>query len=331
MKYFLLLFFIAFNSFGQVSHKDLYRKAFEEQMAMLQGKKPMDFKRAVWVVENAYYKNTLDYNTFCNDITNIGKVLKSMIYQRGIQKYKTAGNWAAFSFMSDSIPQNNFKPYLYDFDDFFGRKDGSKLFITKLLRTKQGTCNSLPILYKLLCNEIGYEAFLAVAPNHLYIKHHDDKGQWINLEMTSKGFPRDQWIIKSMGISLASIKSGAYMSPLTKKEEIGFCLVFLANTYRFHFGYDDFLLELSEKGLKYYPKSLELRMVKANSMWKKFEDEEKKGFPKPEVAKYWGYKYKALNAEMDSLGYQEMPKDAYNAWLASIEKEKEKRKKMTKK
>jgi hypothetical protein len=324
----LFLIIISFNSFAQTEaeHKAMFRQAFEEQKAMLEGKKPLDFKRAVWVTENAFHKNKLDYQQFCSQIAEIGKKLKSMIKQRGFEKYPTAGNWAAFSYMSDSIPQNNFKPYVYDFDDFWGRKDGSKHFVTKLLNTKQGNCSSLPKLYKLLCAEIGYPSFLVPAPSHLYIKHKDDNGKWTNLELTSKGFPRDEWLVKSLGVSLASIKTGAYMTHLKGKEEIAYCIINLGNAYNFYFGYDDFCLEMDNTGLKYYPQSIELRMGKSNTLLTLYRNEKAKGFPDKDLSTNIWSKYKIANIEIDSLGYQEMPKDAYETWLASVEKARLERK-----
>ena len=114
--------------------KQSYFSAFQEQSAMLSGKKPISFKRSVFLTENAYYGDKLNYQSFCRDISNIAVQLRAMINQRGIAKYKTAGNWAAFTFMTDTIAANNFKPFTYDFDDFTGSKDWSKMFVTKLIR-----------------------------------------------------------------------------------------------------------------------------------------------------------------------------------------------------
>ncbi len=55
---------------------------------MLKGQKPIDFKRAVFVTENAYYKGTLNYQTFCNSISATGQQLKALIKQRGLESLK---------------------------------------------------------------------------------------------------------------------------------------------------------------------------------------------------------------------------------------------------
>jgi hypothetical protein len=76
--------------------------------------------------------------------------------------------------MTDSIPQNNFKPFQYDFEYFLSDIDPTVGFVTKLLSTGKGNCFSLPVLYKILTEEIGGTAYLALAPIHCYIKHKDE-------------------------------------------------------------------------------------------------------------------------------------------------------------
>ena len=51
--------------------QDRYRAALEEIRQMLNGTKPLDFKRAVFVTENAYLDNRLDYAAFCQSITQL--------------------------------------------------------------------------------------------------------------------------------------------------------------------------------------------------------------------------------------------------------------------
>lgn len=173
---FLILIFNFFCSYGQIDDKELYRKAFDEQYKMMKEEIPIDFKRAVFITENAYYKGTLSYEIFKTEINQTGNKLKNLIRQRGLTGYKTAGNWAVFTYMTDSISANKFTSYVYDFEDFSGKKDWTKMFTTKLMKTKSGNCHSLPYYYKILCEEIGASAHLALAPNHIYIKHVDENG-----------------------------------------------------------------------------------------------------------------------------------------------------------
>ena len=328
MKLFIpFLLLISCSVFGQTDteHKAMFKQAFEEQKAMLEGKKPLNFKRSVFLVENAYHKNTLNYQQFCQQITDMGKILRGMIQKRGFEKFKTAGNWATFTFMTDTIPENNYKPYTYDFDDFYGKKDYTKQFVTKLMKTKGGNCHSLPVLYKLLCNEIGYPAYLALAPNHCYIKHPSEKGPWTNVEMTNASFPRDQWLIKTSAITVESIKQGVYMAALSPKEEVAFTFFDLANAYKYLFEYDSFYMEIARTGLKYYPNSMELNSVLSNCLLDWIEKEKHKPKPNVAYANKLIEEYKQLYAKIDALGYKEMTKEQYDDWMQSMEKEKQKR------
>jgi hypothetical protein len=330
-----ILFFLIFISsftFGQTvsEHKAMYRKALQEQVAMLQGKTSLDFKKSVFLVENAYFKNKLSYADFCGQITTIGQTLRKMIAQKGIQNYKTSGNWATFTFLTDTIPENKFKPYTYDFDDFEGKKDFSKQFVSKLLRTKGGNCHSLPFLYKLLANEIGASSFLALAPNHCYIKHQKEDGQWTNVEMTNASFPRDQWMIKSMAVSVDAIRKGTYMRPLTAKEEICFTIFDLASAYDHQFGYDEFSIEASNAGLKYFPNCLELCMTKNNALIDIIEKGKKKAVIDTANLLKQASICKANMKKINDLGYKDMPKAQYLSWVKFIEEEKTKRQKTTK-
>ncbi len=79
---------------------------------------------------------------------------------------------AIYKILTDTIPIILSKndtvqhlPYTYDFDDMFGDRDWTSMFVTKLLATKQGNCHSLPYLYKILADELGIKSHLALAPN----------------------------------------------------------------------------------------------------------------------------------------------------------------------
>lgn len=63
--------------------------------------------------------------------------------------------------------------------------------MSKLLDTQKGNCNSMPYLYKILAEELGVDANLALAPNHVYIKHNIKSLGWYNTELTSGIFPQE--------------------------------------------------------------------------------------------------------------------------------------------
>lgn len=252
------------NVFAQT---DYYKQAVDEICDMLNDKKPMDFKRAVFLTENAYYNGQLNYTEFCNEINRIKIILTKMIEAKGLQKFKTAGNWAIFSYMTEKIPENNYSPYLYDFDNFMGDKDYECFMVSSLLKNKKGNCHSLPYLYKILAEEVNVEAFIALAPMHVFIKHKDEKEQWWNLELTSGTFSRTSFIIESFNVSDAGMESGLYMKPLSLKESVAQCLSDLLDYYDKKQGiyYGETVRKAYTTGLKVYPNSL-LQLAKRDEI-----------------------------------------------------------------
>lgn len=241
--------------------------AINELEQMLSDKKPLSFKKAVFLTENAYYAGCLNWNEYNNEIERITQILNRMIVAKNLQRYKTAGNWAVFSFMSDSIPENNFEPYQYDFENFMSETDYESMMVSRLLVKKKGNCHALPYLYKILANEVGVEAFIATAPMHLYIKHKDEQGKWWNLEMTTGTFSRTSFIMESFNVSDAAMESGLFMKALTERESVALCILDLLNYYekKTNIYSDSFVKKCYTIGLQFYPISL-FQIWRANDL-----------------------------------------------------------------
>jgi hypothetical protein len=305
-----------------------YECAYQQYIDMLEGRKPVDFKRAVFIYENTYLKGTLNYNEFSNYFTQTASQLKDYINKKGIAGYKTAGQYAIFSFMYEPSYLNNNQVFKYDFNDFMGDKDWTNMFVTKVMKTKMGNCHGLPYYYKILANELNAEAYLAIAPNHMYIKHIDEKGKWVNIELTNGHVSSDAWMISSMGISSEAIKKGIYMDALTEKQSIALCLWDLAMGYQKDNGYDDFVLKCCNAVIKHYPTSITALMTKQNCIsfiGKKQQDEAmKKGVKSTPEMEKTHKEYVALNKQIEDLGYREMPQEQYEQWIKSVEDEKQK-------
>lgn len=305
-----------------------YECAYQEYLDMLEGRKPLDFKRAVFIYENTYLKGTLNYDEFSNHFAELAEKLKNFINKKGISAYKTAGQYAIFSYMYESSYLNNNQIFKYDFNDFMGDKDWTNMFVTKVMRTKTGNCHGLPYYYKILSNELGAESYLAIAPNHMYIKHIDEKGKWVNIELTNGHVSSDAWVISSMGISAEAIKKGIYMDALTEKQSIALCLWDLAMGYERDNGYDEFVLKCCNTVIKHYPKSITALMTKQNCLQtigkRQQEEAKKKGIETtPEMEKIHK-EYLALNKQIEELGYREMPQELYEQWIKSVDEEKQK-------
>jgi|SRR5690625_1372365 len=176
------------------TQNDLFRFAYEEIKDMLEGKTKKDFKRAVFLVDNAYMNGTLDWNWFDNEIKNKLLTFEKMIQTSGYGRYKTSKNWAIHTFMTDTtVTKNGYQRYHYDYSNYTNDTTG---LVYHLLQTKLGNCRSLPYLYKIFCDEFGATAFLATAPMRVYIRQQDENGIWWNLELTSfyKYMPSEDYI-----------------------------------------------------------------------------------------------------------------------------------------
>ncbi len=241
--------------------------AIDEISQMLKGEKTLSFKRAVYLVENAYYEGKISWEDYNNEILSIKPILNKMIDERNLRQYKTAGNWAVFTYMSDSIPENKFNPYQYDFESFMSDSDKESYMVSRLLKTRKGNCRALPYFYKILADEVGVEAFIAIAPMHCYVKHRDEQGNWWNLEMTTGSFSRSSFIMETFNVSETAIKSGLFMKGLSDVESVAYCIYDLLSYYEDKTGRysDDFVKKCYEIGLQYYPNS-QLQINKANDL-----------------------------------------------------------------
>jgi len=342
-KILCLLLFISFSAFAQIPNQNLYDEAFEKLSDMLDGKRKLSFKEAVFTVENAYLQGMLD-TVFVNRQINFLKNLSVQIQQNRILEYnerdkETVSKYASlFVVMKDTtkiIDQNEkvflHLPFEYDFEDVFGHYEWENMFVSKLLATRKGNCHSLPYLYKILAEEIGVTAHLALAPSHTYIKHRSEKDGWYNTELTSGIFPIDAWLMASGYIHIDAIRNGVYMKALTDKESIALCLVDLALSYQKHEFYDlDFVIKCADKALEYFPNYISAMMLITEAKGKQIENilfgkgtDFSKVNQYPETRKILEEVRQDL-VKIHELGYRQMPEEMYLDWLVSLYYERDK-------
>ncbi|REC61822.1 hypothetical protein DRF65_13880 [Chryseobacterium pennae] len=332
MKYYIAIF-VFIVTFGKGQSNQFYDDAFQAIDNMAAQKQPYSFKTAVLTVENAYYQGKLDtvevnrkirfMANFCNQIIKNRELTYHEKDRSEVSKYA-----AIFSVMCQETPVivNNdtlhYKPFSYDFEDVFGHGDLANLFVSKLVNTQKGNCNSMPYLYKILAEELGTEAYLALAPNHVYIKHNIKSIGWYNTELTSGIFPQDSWLMASGFIHLDAIQNGIYMKALNNHESLALCFVDLANAYNRTYPENDgvFALKCANKALEIYPNlitALILRTETHKSQYRKLNPEEAKSKDLlVQLNKEYGYIHK--------LGYRNMPQDMYLDWLVSLKTERSK-------
>jgi hypothetical protein len=344
---FLSVFFpiLAVAQTDVMSLKENYLDAYRELDSMLNGTKAVSFKRAVFVTENAYLNNRLDYDKFNEVIFQYVELSEKIIASRKLlydkQDKPTIEKLAAvFTLMTDTIPVMldtnvivQHLPFTYDFEDIFGDVDWSKMFVTKLLLTRKGNCHSMPFLYKIICEDMGVNAQLAQAPNHFYIKYRSEKDGWYNTELTSGFFPLDAWLFASGYITLDAVRNGIYMDTLSLKQSLAVCMLDLAKGYehKFNANGDRFIIRCCDKALEYYPNFVGAQLMKAETLKKRFEQMMKdNGTNNPnEILKQ--EKPRELFAEMEQIyanvyrsGYRTMPDEMYIKWLMSLRTEAEK-------
>lgn len=340
------LFFIgvSVNSQSQNPVK-YYQDAYLAIDSMLTGKTQLSFKKAVFFTENAYFEGGLNEKAYnrsieiLKDLAILYRNANKLIYQESDSE-RVANYAAIYKVMTDTISiildtSRMFihKPFTYDFEDMWGHKDWSKMFVSKLLMRGNGNCHSLPYLYKIIADEVGVSAYLAFAPNHIYIKLNCKETGWYNTELTSASFPIDAWIMASGYVHLDAIRNGLYMDTINTAQAIANCLVDLAQGYRWKYKNEDpyFSIMCTELALKYHPTNVNAMLVKAEAQKSIVEEQMKlQGLKNPrELLK--DNSYKTLYAEMEQgyvrlhqLGYRRMPEEMYLQWLLMLKNEPEK-------
>lgn len=315
-------------------------KAYNDINDMLEGKQDLSLKKAIFEAENAWYGGIMNYEYFCSDITAMVDIIKTAIKQEGESiDNDLAKKWMLHRFMSDTLRLKDDKgkvtfthmPYEYDFEDIEGKADWSKIFVTKLIRTRKGQCRSMPLLYLILAEELGVKAWLVYSPSHNYIRLQDDKKNWYNLELTNGHYSADSWILGSSFIKAEALKNELYMDTLSKREMIAGTLYGLGKGYAQKFGYDKFVLQNAETTLKYHTNDVFAMQLKADyaTMRFKYVLHQLNYPPKNQIHLYpranqilqemyeiYGY--------IDQTGYENMPEEMYKAWLKSFNEEKRK-------
>lgn len=286
---------------------------FNELRMMLNGERPYSLKRAEFIVEWAYSGGRMDYSKFCHDIDSVAYILKRFIEINNIQQYKTAPNFALFEYFTKPNPMNENRAFVYDFEDFTGSKDFRKMFVTKVMDTHTGQCTSLPLYYKILCDELGGQSFLAFAPQHMYIKHVGEDGNWVNIELTNGHFVRDEWLIQTHQINTEAIRNGIFLTALSEKENIAFMMTQLGNAYQQKYGsLDYFPLRCAEEVLKVLPnfcRALVLKFCVHQQLGRLYLN--KYGQIRTYYADYNYAEFQRMINILDNLGYSELTDEEY--------------------
>lgn len=330
---------------------EVYEAAYLKLEDMLEDRSSLDFKRAVFISENAYFDEKKDYAVFNEKIQTLVLLCNKWIQANPNVNYVRSDsinfvkNMAIYSVMKDTVFRANDSigkyhikmilhyPFTYDFDDYFGKKDWTKMFVSKLINTNKGNCHSLPYLYKILSNELGATAYISMAPSHFYIKNRSKEYGWYNTELTSGDFPTDAWITASGYISLDAIRSGIFMDTLSLKQSVGLCAFDLAKGYERRLKEHDgeFVIKCCNLTLKHHPNNVSAMILKAETLKKQIEGAMRQRNVSSPSELFSDAKLKMKYEAMQTLyvkvlemGYREMPERMYVEWLASVDIQKNK-------
>ncbi|MCZ8023620.1 MAG: hypothetical protein O9294_17785 [Cytophagales bacterium] len=316
-----------------------FRQAFKEISAMLEGKQPLDFEKAVFITENAYRDNSLNYEDFKSALNVHSAIIEQFIkandkydwrqFVRGNmgiapdmekeakERYRKAlANWAIFSYLTDTLTvkledqEFSHLPYTYSNDDPFGTADWKNSQTMNLLETQKGNCYSLVTLFKIFSERFKSEANIVTAPQHIYIEHRDPKGSRFNVEVATRSFP-DMGSIQTLTYTTReALLNDISMRKLDLKQSVGLNLVYLAKGYEYKNKVkdDEFILACANTALQHDPKNLNALLLKAQVYEQRVMKKQMPSAP-----------YEKMLAEFYKLGYRQMPDDMKEIILSKIQ------------
>jgi hypothetical protein len=324
---------------AQVASTQYFQQAFEEISAMLEGKKPLDFERAVFITENAYRENSFKYEDFKSALDIHSAIIEQFIkandkydwkqFVRGNmgiapdaeveakERYRKAlANYAIFTYLTDTLTVKlagqDFLhlPYTYSNEDPFGTADWKNSQTINLLETQKGNCYSLVTLFKIFSERFKSEANIVTAPQHIYIEHLDPKGSRFNVEVATRSFPDFGSIQTLTYTTREALLNDISMRKLDLKQSIGLCLVYLAKGYEYKnkIKDDEFILSCANTALQHDPKNLNALLLKAQVYEQRVMRQQMPSAP-----------YEKMLADLYKLGYRQMPDEMKEIILSKIQ------------
>lgn len=329
-----------FPSRSRMPGTEYFYQAYEQLNGMLTDSIPTDLGKAVFLVENALLDNTLDYKTFQKDINERADLCRWKMQEEKLSVTDNmAKNKVLFQLFTEAMtvkqPGTEKKithyPVQYNLEDYQSKKDFTSHFITTLLSTNKGQCYSMPILYLIVAEKLGTEAYFSYSPNHSFIKIKDDHGRWYNLELTCRSILDDSHYMNNSRIKSAAIRSGLYLAPMGKKDVIASMMTQLGHYYYVKYNHDPFVLKCMQQAGKYMKVPVDAWRVEADyenklvfSLIKLLRiegmDQMKEYYP--EVYRHYA-RLQELNRKIEESGYEELPPEVYQQWLDHIQKLKE--------
>ena len=330
-----------FSSFASVDSlgTSYFYNAFAEIDSMLKGQKELNLARSVFLVENAFYGNALNYADYQSFIKRKADFCNRIIKEsKQNPNDNLAKNMAIFRLLTEKVPfKNNIKekteyhlPLQYDYYDYQSKEHFDSHFITKLMASNMGQCYSMPLYYLILAEAMKAEAYWALSPKHSHVKIQDKKGNWYNIELTCSSILSDAHYTNSSYIKAEALRNKIYLDPLDKQQIVAHQLLHLARSYYKKYGLDDFFLKCVNAVPQYTPNNVNALQMRA-SYYQNLLIYAAKSLNKPDLQSFGDLQPFANNIlnrlvvyykEIDDLGYEELPDEIYEKWLEYVEKQK---------
>lgn len=326
-----------FPSFNGYAGTEKFYSAYEKLEEMLTDSLKLKIEDAVFLIENAMLGGQLDFSKYNHELDQLENLCRWKILEMGLnQDDNIVKTGILFNILTEKteikIPgiEKRITHYTlsYNLDDYESKIEFTSHFVSTLLTTSKGQCYSFPLLYLIIAERLGAEAYLSMAPRHSFVKVKGYNNEWYNLELTAKYILSDAYYMNYSFIKSEGVKKGLYLSPLDKKEIIAYLVAQLGRYYLVKYGYDDFLLKCTQLSRKYmkipidalileadYEMRLTLELAKlTNSLT---SQDMKYNYPEA----YIHYeKLHELYRMIDSTGYEETPPEVYQRWINYINK-----------
>lgn len=334
------------DTIGNEKATRAFAPALQHLQDMLRGKAALSVADAYYTMESAYGNPYLTRKQFYDIIHQSAAFIKIWMQQNRLdQRDQYAVHNAIQKFMSGElsitiVTRHNEKgstaktithrPFYYDYNDYQGGQDYRNFFVTKCLATGFGQCNSMPVVYLLLAEKLGVQAYLSFAPQHSFIKYPDNHGYILNYEPTSNWEISDKSYKDNMFISPRAVSSGIYLDTLGSRQIVANCIFDLA------VGYmrvdrtlnDDFVLACLRAGNTYFPRHNNLQALFIYSVHLKTRlrgvlinhgiTDIAQIDSDPEARALY-QEYLGNEADIARLGYQDMPVGMYEALIKEHE------------
>lgn len=343
------------NQPNQTDPKAAFYTAFEELKNMLNGKEKLNYEKAVFITENAFYDNRFQFSQFQKVLDAHTRIIESVAQnakEQFSEQYKSmklyeqkmfdinALNWAIYKYISDTITINDLffpttkLPFNYSTSDPYGSSHWENTQVIHLFSSDsaKGNCYALATLFKLFSNRLNSDARLVVAPHHIYIQNRNAKGDFQNIDLATRTFPKDGSIQVLTYTTKTSIMNGMAQRQLNENEAVALNLIYLAKGYqhKFNNNTDDFLLKCAELSYKYDTLSLNALLLKAEvtenrlfQAMQKYKVENVKQAKANASIQIAVTNYENQLSNLYKCGYREIPNDIQHLIMSAIQGNKD--------